>query len=567
MAADVDETGRLNAPEITLPEKQAAGGYAGAEKLGRQLASWHTSHRSADGDILGDKTTLDDRSNDMQRNDAFAAGAIQSHRDSIVGSQFKLSAKPDWKVLRQFNKGFDDTWAAEFQEEIEPLFTAVAEGPDNWLDASGMNTLTAQVRLVIGVYALAGEVLATGEWIKERDRPISTAIQLIDTARLCNPDGMMDGARVDGLTLRGGLLKNRFGHSRSAYIRESHPGDFLWGAKHRWKKVDFKLPWGRQQVFHIVEQQRISQSRGVGQMVSALKEMRMKKRLNDIELQNIVANAVYAMVIESDLPPEAIATMMGGDDADGTAMANYLEQLAAYSGGGKNLHQDGVKFPILFPGTKLNMQRSTSSSNSNFSFDEALMMYIAKSAGMSYEEFSGNFQRTNYSSARAAMGETWKFYQARRKLVAERYATSVYTLAAEEFFSKRMIQSLPAAVKRDRYWFWRDPLIRAAICRCGWLGAPRPVIDQLKNAQANDIELAHGGLTYERYYAEKGLDWREELAQKAREQRFIQDAGVKIIVGNKTVLYGDSAEDSEDSDNAADDNSQEKPRQRVVANV
>lgn len=546
------------APEIsvTQPDALMAGGYDGAERLSRQMLSWQPSHNSADGDILAAKDTLDDRSNDMVRNDGYAAGAVQTQRDSIVGSLFKLNAKPNFKYLKTLNAGFDETWAVEFQEEMESLFTLVAESPDNWLDASRMNTLTGMIRLAIGVYSLTGETLAIGEWLRESDRPVNTAIQLIDPSRLSNPNGKMDGTRLDGGVLRGGLLKDKFGKSRVGYIRETHPGDMSWADQYRWRPVNFSLPWGRQQVIHIVEQHRIAQSRGVGQMVSVLKEMRMKKKLNDVELQNVVANAVYAAVIESDLSPEVIAAQMGADDQQNGFLQTYLEQLSAYTGGAKNLHIDGVKFPILFPGTKLNMQRHTSAGNSGFSFEESLTRNMARGFNMSHEEFTGDFTKTNFSSARAAMGETWKFYQARRRLVAERLSTSIYMLVAEEFFSKRLIQSIPAGIGRN--FFWQNPLVRAAICRCNWLGAPKSVIDPLKQAQADDMGLSNGTLTYEEVFANKGEDWRERIEQVGLEQRHFKKLGVQIIHkgGSNT-----------DDDDAAVDGDEPKPKPKTGGNA
>ena len=126
--------------KVTKPgEEQAIGGaHEGSSKLSRELGMWKPPMRSADGDLLAEKELLDARSRDIHRNDGYMTGAANIHRDSIVGSQFKLNAKPDYKTL-----GADETWAKEFQEVVESKFSLYAESDSNWIDASGINTLTA----------------------------------------------------------------------------------------------------------------------------------------------------------------------------------------------------------------------------------------------------------------------------------------------------------------------------------------------------------------------------------------------------------------------------------------
>ncbi|MGH8744275.1 MAG: phage portal protein, partial [Burkholderiales bacterium] len=378
----------------------------------------------------------DSRVRDLARNDAFFSGGVGLHRDNMVGSMFILSAKPNWKVL-----GLTEEWAEEFQEMVEAKFTLWAESPSNWVDASRMNTLTSMVRLAVGVYVMTGEVLATAEWRRDNLRSFRTCIQMLDPDRLSNPYGEMDGPN-----LRGGVKRDFMGAPLGYHIRMAHPADYTDANAFVWKYVPAtkglaagNLAWDRPLVIHILEQFRPDQTRGIAAMVTALKEMKMTKNFRDITLQKAVTQAMYAATIESDLPSEAVHQMIGGQDW----ATNYLTSIAQYVGSAKNIHMDGVKIPHLYPGTKLNFQTGASTEGVGEDFERSLLRYLAASLGVSYEQLSKDYSNTNYSSARAAMLETWRYMQGKKRMVADRFAGIVYRLWLEEAMNSGQVE-LPA---------------------------------------------------------------------------------------------------------------------------
>ncbi|WP_412543863.1 phage portal protein [Pseudomonas aeruginosa] len=135
--------------------------------------------------------------------------------------------------------------------------------------------------------------------------------------------------------------------------------------------------------------------------------------------------------------------------------------------------------------------------------------------GLSYEQFTRDYTKTNYSSARASMTETWKFMQSRKKAVADRFATFVYLLWLEEEINAGNIP-LPRGKKAS--WFY-EPLVKDALGACSWIGASRGQIDELKETQAALLRIKSGLSTYEIEAAKLGMDWRDLFAQRAREER------------------------------------------------
>jgi lambda family phage portal protein len=529
------------------PMAVVGGAYDGASRFDSSLALWSPPMNSADDDILPSKMLIDSRVRDTLRNDSYVLSGSNIHKDNIVGSMFLLNSKPEYRAL-----GLDETWAEEFQEEVESKFMLWAESPRNWPDASRMNNLTSLVRLAVGVYTMSGEVLATVEWLRDSDRPYSTAIQMVDLDRLSNPNGL-----ADTKTLRGGVEKDRRGRPIAYHIRMAHPNDWTDLQNNYWKRVPVAKPWGRAQVIHILEQFRPDQTRGVSEIVSALKELRITKKFRDIVLQNAVVNATYAASIESDMPSETVFQALGGGNMGenvGVAIeqyaSGYLGAIAQYAGSSKHMAIDGVKIPHLFPGTRLQLRPAGQGGPLGTEFEQSLLRYIAANLGVSYEQLSRDYSQSNYSSIRAAMTETWKYMQGRKRMVADRFASQVYMLWLEEAINAGEITTFP---RRGPNWY--EGLNAEAYSACEWIGASRGQIDELKETQAATLRLKYHLSTYEDEMARLGKDWRKALVQREREMREFKERGLLVEddEGMSNAITGESREKTAEPSEATDE--------------
>jgi len=512
-------------------EKAFGGGLEGAERTSRETMTWNPSFRSPDQTINPVKETADARGKDMVQNDGYANGAVALHRDNIVGPQYRLNAQPNYRAL-----GVEESWAEEFQEVVEARFNVLANSEDCWLDAQRTKTLTGMIRLVVGGFVMTGESLATAEWIRENRRPCQTAVQIISPTRLCNPNNL-----ADEKNLRRGVRSDFRGKPIAYCIRSGYPTD-PYGFSYTWSEIPVEKPWGRKQVSHIVEQLLPDQTRGVADMVAALKQMKMTKKFQEITLQQAVVAATYAAAIESELPPGMVFEQMGGGEAnfDGinAYMANYMTQLASYLEGSKNIQVDGVKMPHLFPGTKLNIQSLAQPGGVGDGFEQSLLRHTAACLGLSYEQFTRDYTKTNYSSARASMTETWKFMQSRKKSVADRFATFVYQLWLEEEINKGTIPLPPG---KDSTWFY-EPLVKDALSQCTWIGASRGQIDELKETQAALLRIKGGLSTYEEEIGRLGSDFRDVFRQRAREDRMIKELNLQFSMDTQKTTSGVSSQ-------------------------
>lgn len=543
-------------PLIGVPASRdmAMGAYESADRTSRELAMWAPPLQSADMDLLPEKSIMDPRVRDTLRNDSYVQNGATIQKDTIVGEMFLLNSKPHHKVL-----GLDAVWAEEFQEEVEAKFTLYAESTKNYPDAARMNTLTGLVRLAVGVHAMAGEVLASVEWMRSGYRPFASALQMIDLDRLSNPNGEMDSP-----TLRGGVQRDRYGAPIGYWIRRSHPTDWTDPEGHTWKfvpatrgMVTGNPGWDRPQMIHIIDQWRPDQSRGISAMVSALKEMRMTKKYRDIVLQSAVLNATYAASIESDLPTDIVLQQAGGGDA--TALSGfaktYLGEVARYVGGSRNIHLDGAKIPVFYPGTKMKLQNAGTPGGVGTNFEASMLRYIAASLGVSYEQLSKDYSSANYSNLRAALAETGKRMRVQKRNVADRFATIYFRLWLEEALNKGEITAMPRKAPN-----WYEGLNADAYSACEWIGASMGQIDELKETQAAVLRINNGLSTREIELSRLGKDWRVVFGQLSREKKAAEAHGLEFGVdkSSKNMMNAASGTPSNTGDGPRSEDKEEE---------
>lgn len=538
-------------------ERMFGGGLEGAERTSREMVLWRPSMQSPDQAINGIKDVADARSRDMVLNDGYSSGGVAIHKDSIVGASYRLVARPNYRII-----GAPEEWADEFAAEAESRFNLAGESEDCWFDSTATTTFTGMIRLAVGVFVYTGEVLATAEWDDDdTTRPFKTNIQMVSSDRLCNPDGI-----ADTRNLRRGVVKDNKGKATAYWIRKGHQSEWYDTKSNEWSLIPAKKPWGRKQVIHIKEAQQIDQTRGVAEMVAALKHCRMTKKFSEVTLQNAVINASYAAAIESELPsPEVVAAMGGGVEGYTQAIGSYMSMLGQYLGDANGVAIDGAKIPHFFPGTKLSMKPMGTPGGIGSDFEASLLRRVAATLGVSYAELSRDFSKVSYSAARAEMATTGRTMASRKRMVADRLANNIYQLWAEEQIASG---DLPLPPGRNRTDFYR-PMMKEAYTRCSWIGTGRGQIDEMKETQAAALRIKAGLSTWEIECARLGLDWREVAEGQARQKKLFAALGLTFDLNStkpgtndaKNMMkqkQDDSAEEVDPEDEEEDENDSEE---------
>lgn len=498
----------LDASGRPLTPMASAGGHAAAA-FGRELASWTPQLRSPDAELLPDINVLQARTHDIARNYALVAGGMQVQLDNIIGGGLKLCAKPDYRAL-----GLSAEWAEEWSRQVEARFRLYAEDIDCYCDASRRQNLSGLIGLAYRSYLTTGEILATGEWLPRHPAHYATALQIVDPARLSNPQGIPNSA-----TLRAGVEHDAMGAPVGYHIRTALPSDMRFGADVcTWRRVAKETPWGRAQVIHLFEPERPGQTRGKAGIVAGLAKAKMLEKFQNVSLEAAIVNAMYAAVIESEFNYTQVAEAMGGENPVGMATSVLGAQAGFHEAAPVKL--DGVKIPHLYPGESLKFMPANHPGPNYAEFEKSTLRHMAAGLGISYEQLARDYSETNYSGARAGMIEAWKFFSARRKQVAGRFGTAIYALWLEEAIDRGDVELPPGSP--DFY------TAKTAWCRCDWIGPGKGHIDPLKEAKADQLEMQMGTLTLEQACAERGQDWEETLEQIAREKARMKALGIDL---------------------------------------
>ena len=475
----------------------------------RELASWQPGKGSADSDLLPELSTMVARSRDLFRNHGIAAGALQTLSDNIVGTGFRLSAKPDYKLL-----GKTKEWEDEWQAKVEGLWRAWADSFA--CDAAQKLNFHGLTTQVFKSCLINGEALALPLWIKGRQ--FSTTIQLVEPDRLSNPH-----YACDTKTMRSGIEIDKYGSAVAYYFQKEHPGDY-WSAEQKWERIPAFTDFGRRRVIHIHDINRIGQSRGKPILSSIMPMFKMLDHYERSELQAAIVNAMIAAFIETPMDNEGLNELFGGSSDD------YLNAKKDWQ-----VKLEGGSIIPIFPGDKVAPFTPSRPNSAYGAFVENLLRHIGTGLNIPYELLLKDFSKTNYSSARSALLEAWRYFNGRRQWLSDYWATPVYELWLEEAVNKGLV---------DAPDFYEN---KYAYTRCKWIGPGRGWVDPVKEAQACQIRMDIGLSTLETECASQGLDWEEVLEQRAREKAKLQELGLDIGEKQNEMIKNERDKSEEDN--------------------
>ncbi len=472
--------------------------YAGASWMRKQLSNWFPSRSSADAELLADQALLVARSRDLDRNTGIAAGAIQTTLDNVVGANLRLSCWPDYRALGQTPE-----WAETWGRSVESLWKTFAE--TTAIDVANKLTFTGLTHLVFRSVLQNGEAVALPLWMARPESRFMTCVQLVDSDRLSNPGNM-----TSSMLLRGGVEMDEYGRPLGYHIRKvsNWPAMLfpaMGGVGGEWVMVPAETPWGRKRVIHIYTQDRVDQTRGKPILAPVIEQFRMLDSYQRAELQSAIVNALVAGVLETPLDPATLAEMVGGDPNA------YLKAKNEY-----RVPLEGGTFIPLYPGDKMTPFAPDRPAPQFAQFSEFVLRQIGVSMGLPYEQLMKDYSKTNYSSARAALLESWRYFMTRRTWLTTYWAQPIYELWFEEAVNQGLIEA------PDFY------NLRSFYCRAKWIGPGRGWIDPVKEAEAAQIRMATGLSTLEAECAEQGLDYNDVIDQRQIEKARLQEAGLWV---------------------------------------
>ncbi|WP_415034447.1 phage portal protein [Azonexus sp.] len=507
------------------PSGAVASSHHAASSSDLAMHGWNPIAASADADLLPDLDTLMSRSRDLARNNGLVAGGFQTLRDNIVGSVLKLSATPDYRLL-----GWTRDQALAWENIAEAKFRSYAEMPGEVDAGRTLDLLGLTLQALTGALT-NGDAIALPIWKPRPDARWATRIKLIEADRLCTPAHLEH--RDDW---RGGIQFDNDGAPINYAFLKRHPGDayglFSAGAGVKeWEIVPAFTAWGRRRVIHLHDKERTGQSRGKPILTAVMKEFHMAGKYSSNELQASVASSLVAAFLESDLDQESAGALFGNDPrAEWNKSVKQAQGLRKLEGAAVIPLPVGAKVSTFTPGRP----------NQAFeAFMLAVLRHIAAGMNMPYELLLKDFSKTNYSSARAAMLEAWRYFNGRRRWLMTTWLKPIYELWLEEAINAGEIEAPNFYAQRYAY------------TRCRFIFGGKGWVDPVKEAQAAILRVAGGLSTMENECAEQGQDYEEIMDQQQVEQTMRAERGLPALGGNANkptakTLTQDNPADPED---------------------
>ena len=491
--------------------------YEAAEWATPEMGDWLPWIRSPDTEINQFRDRMVARTRDLVRNDGWASGGIVRILDNTVGANMRLHASPDYRALawRFGIKAFDSVWADEFRKAAEAGWRDFSDDVGRYNDLTRMLTVSQQFRLAKRHKLVDGDSLVVNYWKPERvgrgAARYATNYCIVDPDRLSNPYQM-----VDSRFMRGGVELDGDGVPIAYHIRKAHQNDWYSAVESmEWERVEREDDDGWIRVIHDFEIDRAGQHRGVGIFTPVLARFKMLARYYGVELQAATIASVFGTYVTSPFDPAMVADSLSAGD-----------ELSAYQDLRKEWHDErpamlnGARIPTLAPGEEIKGVASAHPHSGFIDFAREMMGTFSAASGVSREQVSQDWSKTNYSSARAALLEAWKTLQ--RRLVEFKIGTAnpMYATWLHEAID---LGELPLPNGAPEYLD-----ARTSYSRCDWLGVARGWIDPVKEKQGSILGMDGALSTLKRECAEQGLDYEDVIAQRAAEVRLFKEHGLPM---------------------------------------
>lgn len=482
--------------------------YRGASRS-RLRSSWLPGGGSADEDLLPELKDIRERSRDLNRNDAHASGITGTMTTNVVGSGIRPQSRVDRELL-----GMDEDAASGFQKSAERAWKSWVP----FADAGNRMDFYEIQQLVDRQILENGEAVIIPMMLKEPGRPYSLALHIIESDRLDTPPGMQGDKSI-----RSGVRIGEKGEPISYFIQKTHPGDirFAKRGEREFIEISAKNEYGRSNIFHLYFVLRSGQTRGIPFFAPVLTYFKDLAEYAEAELVAARIAACFSLFITSEASMDVAVNSAYERNSSGQLIESLEPGMIKHLLPGENI-------------TSFNPQRPGASFEP---FVERILKAISAALGLPYELVAKDFSKTNYSSARAALLEARRYFKMRQEWLARKLCQPVWEMLLEEAYLRREIKAETFYEKR-RYW-----------TNASWIAPGWEWVDPLKEAQAAEVGLKNGIVTYSDLYAQEGKDWEESFEQRKRETAKIKELGLEFTSDEKTKKPKETKEpdDQEDS--------------------
>jgi lambda family phage portal protein len=447
--------------------------FTGAQ-MSRLTESWTTQSTHLNQELWRNLRVLRARSRELARNNDFAKAFLRMVKSNVVGAG---GMSLQVHALRA-DGSIDDHDSGV----CEAAFKAF--GKLGNIEVTGRHSRAAVERLIIETVARDGEILVRR--LRKRG-PHNYQVQLIDPALL---DESLKCDLANGNKVRMGVELDSWKRAVAYHLVSDDMNDLdrmgSWTGKH------IRVP--AEEIWHLFVSEYPDQIRGVPWMSTALIRMNM---LGGYEEAAVIAARLGA------------SQMLLFESKDGQAetLADNAGEAAADPSAELSMDIEPGQSRVLPPGFSVSDWKPQYPHEQYGDFVKWCLRGAAAGLGVSYHGWAGDLESVNFSSARVGMVEEREVWKALQVWMIESFNTPLYSEWLPNAMLSGALDPLP---------FTKLAKFDAAV----WQGRRWPYIEPLKDAQANDFEIANGTNSRTRIIRDRGDDpdeiWRELELESAR---------------------------------------------------
>ena len=498
-----------------------AGGYHSSDRSRRTNKGWGVSDGSADAEILPHLDKLRSDSRDLVRKVPLARGAIKTVVTNVVGTGLWPELQPDRVALKAL-AGATDAQIDEFIASANRIWYHWAES--KFCDASRTQKFSGLQRLVLQSVLESGDVLGIRRYVKRPGYGETLALQVLEADRIDNPPG-----QTDNDTIAGGVERNALGAPIAYHVLRKHPGDRYQANTRETVRIPALLATGEWAALHIFNRERPQQTRGVPYLAAVTEPLKQLGRYSEAEIDAAVVSAMFTAFVTTE---------------DGSGLASDLAGASPSSSDGSDeIRMGNAAIVDLRKGESIEIANPGRPNTAFDGFVQAVLRQIGVGLELPFEILIKHFT-ASYSAARAALLEAWKFFKTLRGWLADEFCQPVF---------EAVITQAVAEGRLVAPGFLADPLVQCAYLQCDWIGPPRGMIDEEKEARANELMKTHGWKTNSEITSElTGGDWYRKQEQRALEEAHLKKFSLapagSANAGEQGQQQNNSADNADDGD-------------------
>lgn len=438
-----------------------------------RMRGWIATSSGPNTAIIYSLDELRRKSRDLTRNFSYMNGAYETIASNIVGSGINVLPRHDDCGLCAKLQELWNEWQSD-------------------CDISGTNNLSSLLSLAVRERWEAGEVFL--RFIPDDRGVVPLKLMLLE-AEQCKLNE--NHANENGKTV-GGVTLDAKGRVVSYTFYKEHPGESL-VTKDFMQTVEIPA----EEICHYFKQIWAGQVRGIPEAFATLLKSREMLEYDEAELNRKKLAAMMAAFVITQNPEGVLNS--DDDDVD----AGPGEAVAEITSG---------TITTLAPGEDIKFNPPAESGSSYEPFIQQNLRAIANSVQLTYEEFSNDMSKANFSSIRAGLNITQRKHRQEQNRLIHQILRRVW----QEFVKYAVISG---AIEVDLREYNENPehFHRARFQAPGW-----PYVNPQQEVAAQKEKVLCGFASRSQIVSENGGDAAEVDAQIALDNERAEKLGLKF---------------------------------------